>query len=359
MWRVIRCGLFAVFCSYFTYQNAYACSTFAIPASQEKIFGKSYDWGSGHGLVLINKRNVKKRALQLDFEFPAAEWISRLGSVTFTQFGQELPLGGMNEKGLTVEIMLLGQSRYPDDPSQETLNELQWIQYILDTSETIDEAIANARAVQIRSEAADVHYLACDRFGDCATFEYLLGELEVHTGPSLVAPVLTNSTYRQSATYLQRFEGFGGNERIPDDAGSLSRFVIAAHYSKKYPLHRGDLSAKEYGFFALDKLRWGATQWQIVYESMQGKIWFRNEQFPVAQLLDLNDVDFDCHNSINAIDVTGEIYEEASWTWQEFDRDRNRKLLEIGLESVGYPRSDRLLDYLASYPESNECLSTL
>ena len=34
-----------------------------------------------------------------------ASWVSKYGSVTFNQYGRELPTGGMNEAGLVVETI--------------------------------------------------------------------------------------------------------------------------------------------------------------------------------------------------------------------------------------------------------------
>jgi len=58
-----------------------------------------------------------------------AKWVSAYGSVTFNQFGRELPLGRMNEAGLVIEIMWLTQTEYPHSDRRPALRELQWAQY--------------------------------------------------------------------------------------------------------------------------------------------------------------------------------------------------------------------------------------
>src|SRR5437660_3571671 len=90
-----------------------ACTTVMIPGSAEKIVAKSYDWDLGNGMALVNKRHVAKTALAaLPGDHPA-QWTSTYGSVTFNQHGRELPVSGMNEAGLVVEIMWLDSSVYP------------------------------------------------------------------------------------------------------------------------------------------------------------------------------------------------------------------------------------------------------
>ena len=92
--------------------EATACTTFCLKRGSQAVFGKNYDWGVGDGLVIVNKRGVAKTALIPPQEKPA-RWVSRYGSLTFNQYGRELPSGGMNEAGLALELMWLDETRYP------------------------------------------------------------------------------------------------------------------------------------------------------------------------------------------------------------------------------------------------------
>ena len=74
-----------------------ACTTFCLKDDEGLVFGRNYDWHLDHGLVIVNKRNVTKRALLIDPEDTPARWISKYGSVTFNQYGREFPIGGMVE----------------------------------------------------------------------------------------------------------------------------------------------------------------------------------------------------------------------------------------------------------------------
>ena len=67
-------------------------------------------------------------------------WTSRFGSLTFNQYGREFPSGGINEKGLVVELMWLDDTRYPAPDGRGELPTLQWIQYQLDTAANVDDA---------------------------------------------------------------------------------------------------------------------------------------------------------------------------------------------------------------------------
>src|SRR6266850_1892436 len=91
--------------------TATACTTFCLRDGNHVLFGRNYDFGIGEGLVLVNKRGVAKTSA-VSGDRPAG-WASKYGSVTFNQFGREFPTGGINEKGLTVELMMLEGSEYP------------------------------------------------------------------------------------------------------------------------------------------------------------------------------------------------------------------------------------------------------
>src|SRR5687768_1804223 len=184
-----------------------ACTTFLLgdPATGGVVVGKSYDWHMGQGTVVVNKRGVAKRALTLDPRDRPAEWTSRYASITFNQYGREMPNGGMNEAGLVVEVMWLDDTRYEARDGRPAVGELQWIQMQLDRHATAAEVAAAAGEVRIFSAAARVHYLACDRGGECAAVDILEGKPQVTTG----ARALTNDAYRRSTAYLSRHQGFG------------------------------------------------------------------------------------------------------------------------------------------------------
>src|SRR4051812_31849081 len=115
------------------------CTAFLLTTANGPLVGKCYDWHMGQGMVLVNKRGLAKRALPLAPGDRPAEWVSRHASVTFNQYGRELPNAGMNDAGLVVEILWLDSSAFPPPDARPTVNELQWIQYQLDNHATVAE----------------------------------------------------------------------------------------------------------------------------------------------------------------------------------------------------------------------------
>ncbi|MBC6948247.1 linear amide C-N hydrolase, partial [candidate division KSB1 bacterium] len=113
--------------------TAQACTTFCLFHGKDLIFGRNYDFPIGYGHVIINKRGVMRTATANEGEV-AAQWTSKYGSLTFNQFGRDLPTGGMNETGLIVELSQLDATRYPSADARPVLGSLEWIQYQLDNA---------------------------------------------------------------------------------------------------------------------------------------------------------------------------------------------------------------------------------
>src|SRR4051812_40311453 len=123
-------GLFAVTLASV---SAYPCSVFSIRTSEGTLVGKNFDWDNGDGVVVTNARGSKKFGLTLNPFEDHAVWTSRYGSLSFNQVARDFPFGGINEKGLMIEILWLFENSMASEAgSRPAVNESQWIQYHLD-----------------------------------------------------------------------------------------------------------------------------------------------------------------------------------------------------------------------------------
>ena len=104
------------------------------------VFGRNYDWMADEGMVCTNQRGLTKTSMKMP-DGNTISWVSRYGSITFNQYGKEFPTGGMNEKGLVVELMWLDGTIYPQPDERPSIGVLQWIQYQLDNHASIEEVI--------------------------------------------------------------------------------------------------------------------------------------------------------------------------------------------------------------------------
>jgi choloylglycine hydrolase len=268
----------------FAARAASPCSAFLLDSPSGPVVAKGYDWSDERGHVVVNKRGVEKRALVVAPTDPPAAWRSRFASLTFNQYGRELPNGGVNEAGLVVEVLMLPASAFPAPDARPVVTELGLVQYLLDQAASTGEAIALARKVRIAPVYARVHYLVCDAAAECAALEVLRGALVVATGASMPARALTNSPYASASAALAR--AGKGRGRPTSGQGSLQRFVRLADRSEA-PSSAADPVAE--AFSILDSVRFAdSTQWQIVYEPRARRVHFRSRSRPAVKRVTLD-----------------------------------------------------------------------
>jgi len=342
--------------------TAMACSAFFLDKGKGKWMGKSYDWHNGEGFVLVNKRFVKKTALlKPNSRRKPLKWTSRFGSITFNQYGREFPLGGMNEKGLAIEVLWLYQTKDSFRKNRKaTLNELQWIQYHLDTSANVKEVLAKSKKLHIERAYAKVHYFLCDAKGQCAVVELLKGKLTVYHQKTLPFPVLTNSTYARSRRYFIKKGGLRKKHRVPSSNGSLPRFFrIAANVRK---LRKPKASGLKQSFYILRNVRAkNSSQWNIVYDLKKKRIHFGDAWKRKWQTVTLQKQDFRCGQPSVLMDMRGTLVKGKRHKWVRYTSVINTRLIKRSIRklrrSMGGPRwPKRWILGLARYPGRNVCV---
>ncbi len=132
------------------------CTLFQLVDQDNFVIGKNYDVPTGTGLLFTNHRHLQKTALILPPDTPV-QWISQFGSITFSQVGKEFPVGGMNEMGLVVEQSTLWGTVYPDPDDRPAIRELQWIQFMLDTCDSVQAVLQAAQTIRIAQADAPLH----------------------------------------------------------------------------------------------------------------------------------------------------------------------------------------------------------
>jgi penicillin V acylase-like amidase (Ntn superfamily) len=327
-----------------------ACTTFCLRDNGRIVFGKNYDWNVGDGMLVVNKRGVARTADAAGDPKPA-RWVSKYGSVTFNQYGRDFPSGGINEAGLTVELMWLDDSRYPKVDSRPSVDVLQWIQFQLDSHATVEEVLAADRKLRIASQVP-LHYLVADRKGQVATVEFLDGRMVAHAGAALPVAVLTNNTYDESLQYGRSL----GRKPAPGGVGSLARFARAAGRVRGFQARGTDPVA--YAFDTLDKVAQpGYTQWSIVYEVDRGRVHFRTRDRRKIRSLDLADVDFACSTPVRVLDLDADVAGDVARRLVPYTPELNRSLVRASFQKTPFladmPEIER--ERVARYPESDSC----
>jgi choloylglycine hydrolase len=286
-----------------------ACTTFFINQDGQLIFGRNYDWITGVGILHTNQRGLFKTSAVADEN--KMSWVSSYGSISFNQYGKEFPTGGMNEKGLVIELMWLDGTRYPASDDRAAIGVLQWIQYQLDINASVDEVIASDKNIRIATKETPLHYLVADAGGHIASIEFLEGKMLVHRDGQMPYPVLANDTYEKSkeaATHSLK------ENKLPG-YNSLDRFVTACKMINEYKSHDKKVALTDYAFSILDKVAQGDfTKWSIVYDISNKKILFKTADFKAIKTCSFTAFDFSCSsppkmfdmNQAGSGDITGD-----------------------------------------------------
>ena len=308
-----------------------ACTTFFMHVKGQMVFGRNYDWITDAGMVYTNQKGLSKTSARTT-DGESITWMSKYGSISFNQYGKEFPTGGMNEKGLVVELMWLDETRYPAPDLRPSIGVLQWIQFQLDNCSSIEEVVATDKLLRITSIGTPLHYLVADATGKAVTIEWLEGKLVSTQSSENNPPVLTNSVYQESIRHFRKASNhdessfaFGNN--------SLQRFGQACQMISNYQSRNIDTPPVDYAFNILSAVSQGeATKWSIVYDITNLKIHFRTNRFPDQKIVNLYDFEFNCSTIAKAWNMNQEAKGAVSQLFVNYNSETNRKLVETSFK---------------------------
>jgi penicillin V acylase-like amidase (Ntn superfamily) len=334
-----------------------ACTTVLLQHQGEIAVAKSYDFYVGHGLIIVNPRGLAKHAMESVPGRRLASWVSHFGSVTFNQYGRELPASGMNEAGLVVEVMWLDETRYPAPDERPVVPDLQWVQYQLDNFATVAEVVEHARDVRVDSTTARVHYLVCDCTAACVAVEFLDSEMVLTTGAAMPVRTLTNSTYAASLASLGQHIGFGGKRPIPEGAGSLERFVRASALAARAAREdRGEPGLTDDAFAVLDNVSQGpGSVWNLVHDPVRRVIHFRTWANPRVKRITLSSLDFSCAAGLKALDIDAERWGDVTASLLPYTLGMNWSIVRRSFARHFAPVPSGTVEYVARFAEGFRC----
>jgi choloylglycine hydrolase len=262
----------------------------------------------------------------------------------------------MNERGLSMSTMSLDETRQQPPDARPPLDSGEWMQYILDTCETIDDVLATDAAVRIYTVD---HYLISDRFGNAAVVEFLDGRMVAHTGPDLPVSALTNSTYIDSCETWESRRDQGNYATL---GGSLHRFCLAADRVDGFR-PAGEARAIAYAFDTLHEIRgqrfWiSPSHWSIVFDTKNLRAYFRTLRNSNIRWVNLRAFDLRCGAPVQMVDIHDGFSGDMSGDFFNFDFGRNYDHIENFMRAWGTPRSHEFLMAILNHFDSFPCVRT-
>lgn len=297
-----------------------ACSALFVKNDQ-RLLGKNFDWYNGEGVILQNKRGVKKVAYGLDTNYVVG-WTSRFGSVTFNQVGKEFPYGGVNERGLAIEMLWYSDSYY-EESGQPTISELEWIQYNLDNYKTAAEVQFYLDSMNINPINANLHYIVADRAGRSFVVDFVNGKAVISNTKEQFQ-VLTNSNYLSSLDYYQK-----SKENIDfESRESADRFcqLTSKASTVEGKTVNGMFSILDQSSEEKDNYK---TYWSIVYDLPNTTVYYKTHDSPNVKKIDLRTVNFSFAPSTFGIDINNK-----KLHWKRYTSEWNSELLTAALQQA-------------------------
>ena len=330
-------------------QVSFACTSFVLKTSQTLLFGSNYDNDIWPGLLYVNKKNVEKTGWEPGTTGEIAKWLSEYGSVTFNVAGYQLAWAGMNEKGLVMSTMALGETKNPEPDERPPLASPLWMQYVLDTCATVDDVIATDKMVRIK-DTVD-HYLVCDAGGEAAVVEFLNGKMVVHRRESLPIKALANSVYSECVSEWK--EGI-----LKDGSGSKSRVARVEEKLSNFD-PSGTTSPVTYAFGILDSVSSPPyTRWSIVFDLQNRIIHFKSYDNRKERRIDLKKVDYRCETPAMMLDVHAGLEGDVTGAFKEIDQhyslDHFIRFLEASEIEMPEEQVKALFNAFVDYPCASE-----
>lgn len=291
--------------------------------AQAKIVARTMDlFISDEPQMWVNPRGIYHQSKIAN----GLEWTAIHGSVSISAFHvKDLITDGLNEQGFAVHALVLGLTQYEERNDLPGIHYGEWLQYLLDTCKTVEEALNAHNNFQVVPIAVNgfvwpLHLMMEDATGDSAIVEFVGGQMKVYHSSHY--QVGTNDpAYGEHLKSLSSYEEFGGTQSLPTKTDSPSRFIRASAYLKQLPepkntneainlfkhsiacVFQKDNVSKNIGInFMGSELR-VSTLWTTISDLTHRTYYFFQTDKPDAIRLDLSELNFSENAPIEIVHI--------------------------------------------------------
>lgn len=338
------------------------CSTFMLKDNSHLFVGHNLDESPGlhvPGYVCINKRNQYREGITWyeliadpseyekaiipfkDKPDPKIKWISLYGSVTFNSEGFDFPDGGINEKGIAIFEMSLGNTQYKEDQSNPTLFMPLWIQYQLDKCATLDEVFQNANDINLQGWTW--HYFVSDADGHCAMIEFLHGDVFIHKDVDY--PILCNTQYDRELDRLKKYQDYSETwYQMTSFLRKPPRFVRAAKMLDEFNAGK-NTDPKEYAFKILEEIQiQGWNKWSLLVDIKNSIIYFNTNKNRKRRYFSFHDYNFSADDASKFLDIHANFSGNVSDKFTDYSYENDLKLTRERADILFVDRFKGLID---------------
>jgi penicillin V acylase-like amidase (Ntn superfamily) len=210
------------------------------------------------------------------------------------------------------------------------------------------------------------HFFVSDSIGNCAVIEFIDGKMVYYTKETMPVKALTNSKYARNIKFWEK-----GKLPKYDFARSVHRFVSVANMLKNYD-PKTSKPIVDYAFDILKNVANGGingvqgqyygitTQWSIVYDIKNLRIYFRTFANQKIRYINLKSFDFSCKTPVKVLDIQTDLSGNVTNNFIDYTQQVNRKLIGNAFKKVSvHPEAsvmpEEALDAISRYPETTIC----
>lgn len=167
--------------------STYGCSLFgAAGDAAAPMFGRNFDWEYSPLLILfLEPENGHRAVVSIDLAYLFDETVvGRLETLSAEEVlpilsAPSLPFDGLNDEGLAIGMASVDyECGYPADPAKRNVGDLRLMREVLESSASVEEAIALLAGVNPVSQGGpNMHYLLADRTPTAVLVEYSRGAM--------------------------------------------------------------------------------------------------------------------------------------------------------------------------------------
>ena len=97
------------------------------------------------------------------------------------------------------------------------VDDMQWIQYMLDNCANVNEVISELENIRIsRKSKTRLHYFLSDSYGNFAVIEFIEKKCTYYINDTSTNGFISNASFENSKEHLKQYQGWGGNKPIID-----------------------------------------------------------------------------------------------------------------------------------------------
>lgn len=310
--------------------SVFPCSAIVLKNGPQILLAKNFDWTYREGMLIKNPRGAHKTAYFTQTGEPA-QWTSVYGSVTFNQNGKEMPYGGMNEKGLVVEMLWLEYTKYNVGEARKYVNELEWIQYQLDNFKNVQEVAEHLNDLKIYPVKGKIHYILTDAAGESVVVEYMEGKPNVYKKEANTCQAITNYPVPYSAQFKNQVKGI----RKKNTAHLYRYYRMEQQIAQLTPASRVD---EPLAFDVLKEVTISKggfkTMWSIVYNIPQKTISFFTDTNREIKTVGLSELDFTGH--ADYFELNQNKVKKLNTGWKPLTEEANFSCMSPSLIHLGF-----------------------